>query len=285
MKPYKKENIDPKRNYEALFAKYKTVRIVRVSINTLQQCENTEDSDHQSVAVKFFVDEEAARNEMLMLQTVYQTDKAVKYWEAFQCESIENNNLYAAVDWCHGKQIVHLDIKPANILLTDPATAPWVLSDFDSARFIGEPVDGAFLVYASPEVLAARDKEHPDDIIAQSSMDIWSLACVCYEIVTGDQLFPLPQDVKVLKSISERGLSETYDFPRNKLDDSTVSMLEHVLKPNPNDRLSARELQSQANRGIENNQPEYGRRQKRYGRDRDCQRRFGNDQTQNARDV
>ncbi|RUP43468.1 LOW QUALITY PROTEIN: hypothetical protein BC936DRAFT_137128 [Jimgerdemannia flammicorona] len=87
-----------------------------------------------------------------------------------------------------------------------------------------------------------RGTEHPDDIIAQSSMDIWSLACVCYEIVTGDQLLPLPQDVKVLKSISERGLSETYDFPRNKLDDSTVSMLEHVLKLNPNDRLSAREL-------------------------------------------
>ncbi|KAF9560937.1 hypothetical protein BGW38_009027, partial [Lunasporangiospora selenospora] len=54
-------------------------------------------------------------------------------------------SISAAVDWCHSRGVVHLNIQPGSFFLedgVDPATsdAPWKLWDFTCARFIGEPI-------------------------------------------------------------------------------------------------------------------------------------------------
>lgn len=89
-----------------------------------------------------------------------------------------------AVDHVHGKGIVHRDLKPENILLR-PGSNEVVLVDFGIAKVPGSltithtPI--GTLLYMSPEQL------NGEDITAAS--DIYSLAVVAYEMVTGRKPF------------------------------------------------------------------------------------------------
>jgi eukaryotic-like serine/threonine-protein kinase len=62
----------------------------------------------------------------------------------------------------HAAGWVHHDVKPANLLF-DTYDAPWI-SDFGTARRIGEPSPPGSLGYVSPERLAGRASDPRDDV-------------------------------------------------------------------------------------------------------------------------
>jgi len=70
--------------------------------------------------------------------------------------------LAAALARIHAARWVHHDIKPANVLLT--ASGVPLISDFGTARRIGEPSPPGSLGYVSPERLAGRASDPRDDI-------------------------------------------------------------------------------------------------------------------------
>jgi serine/threonine-protein kinase len=100
-----------------------------------------------------------------------------------------------ALDYAHKQGIIHKDIKPSNIML-DPA-GNVKITDFGIAQMTEQTVElGIFGTpsYMSPEQLK-------DQVVGQES-DIFSLGCVLYEIIGGQQAFQGENDFAVMYKIT-----------------------------------------------------------------------------------
>ena len=77
--------------------------------------------------------------------------------------------------------MIHLDIKPANIMVTKSGDVK--ITDFGIARMMTDETDFA----GSPSYMSSEQiQEHATD----HRSDIFSLGSVVYEMLTGQQVFP-----------------------------------------------------------------------------------------------
>ncbi len=108
------------------------------------------------------------------------------------------------LDYAHRHGVIHRDVKPGNILLSDGHA---VLADFGIARAINvareERLTGTGMavgtpLYASPEQAAGEDT-------LDGRSDIYSLGCVLYEMLTGE----VPLTGATPQSIHAKRLSQS----------------------------------------------------------------------------
>jgi formylglycine-generating enzyme required for sulfatase activity len=96
-----------------------------------------------------------------------------------------------ALDYAHRTRIVHGDLKPGNVILTDKGEVKVI--DFGIARFLAKPKEGGAAEqepetidaltppYACPQMLEGEEPDPRDDVYA--------LACIAYELATGEHPF------------------------------------------------------------------------------------------------
>ena len=103
----------------------------------------------------------------------------------------------SALDFAHRANIIHRDVKPANILLGRPGDDDErervYLSDFGVAKAMGEMEAHATSYTMAGGVIATLDYAAPEQIEGHAldgRCDIYALGCVLYKLLTGVVPFP-----------------------------------------------------------------------------------------------
>jgi len=142
-----------------------------------------------------------------------------------------------ALDYAHRHGVIHRDIKPANILLTEgrPLIADFgiarAVSSVDSGRLTETGMSLGTPFYMSPEqATGERD--------ATGATDIYSLACVLYEMLVGEPPFTGPNSQAILARLLADRPSSTRTV-RRSVPPNVDSAITKALEKIPADRFLA----------------------------------------------
>jgi len=166
--------------------------------------------------------------------------------------------------YCHKRRILHRDLKPQNLLISSKGELK--LADFGLARAKSVPTktysnEVVTLWYRPPDVLLGSNEY-------TTSIDMWGVGCVFYEMISGKALFPgstvdeeitlifkalgtptdpssfltkLPLFVKFKTPILPNKFKYYLSRIQMRLDDSSKDLLEMLLKYEPDERLSCQD--------------------------------------------
>lgn len=116
-----------------------------------------------------------------------------------------------ALEYAHGRGVVHLDVKPENVLLTEEGVPK--IGDWGLARLVldhaGEQT-GMTLAYSAPEQLDADATE------VDRQVDVYQFGVLSYEVLTGRKPFSADERLELRRAIMEDDPtppSEVADLP------------------------------------------------------------------------
>lgn len=150
----------------------------------------------------------------------------------------------SAIETAHRVGILHRDVKPANILVSEYKRPG--LTDFGIAGTrdgAASEAQGVTFAYAPPEILAS-------DAPGDERADVYSLAATLYALLAGRAPFEVPNGDNSTRAIAVRTLNEPVPpIGKPNVPQSLELLLQHAMAKRPGDRPAsaaafARGLQS-----------------------------------------
>lgn len=147
----------------------------------------------------------------------------------------------SAVSYMHSINISHRDIKPDNILIAQDEPVIVKVSDFGLAKIAqsGSHLKTfcGTLAYLAPEVLAHKQdprvrKNYSDKV------DIWSIGCMVYVILTGFLPFPQPTQQELYEKIIKGQITTKY-LKEAGISPEGIDFIKYLLVVDPVARPSA----------------------------------------------
>ncbi|XP_075379025.1 myosin light chain kinase, smooth muscle-like [Mycteria americana] len=138
------------------------------------------------------------------------------------------------LQFMHGQAIVHLDLKPENIVCISPSSHRLKIIDFGLARKLapGIPVK---VLHGTPEFMAPEVVAfEPVDF----STDMWSIGVICYILLSGESPFQGDNDMETLSNIT----AAQWDFEEETFSDisqQAKDFISQLLQKDPRRRLSS----------------------------------------------
>ncbi len=158
-----------------------------------------------------------------------------------------------ALEFAHKQKIIHRDVKPANILISQSG-AP-LLSDFGIAKIIAG--SGATQLTATGVGIGTPDYMAPEQWlgVADPGTDIYSLGVVFYEMVTGHRPYTADTPAAVMIKHLRDPLPRPSSFVHN-LPDEVEQILFKALAKEPKDRYQSMGNFASALEKLANSSPE-----------------------------
>lgn len=172
--------------------------------------------------------------------------------------SIIINQVAAALDFAHQRDLVHRDVKPSNIMFTDDGRV--VLTDFGIAKSLGGQQSNITVIgttigtpaYMSPEQAQA-------DVEIDHRSDIYSLGVVAYHLLTGRVPFYVENPSELIRLIANHRPPPVRQV-NSRVPDPVARVVDQALAQDPRQRYPsagafAQALYAAINQSVEEVQP------------------------------
>jgi serine/threonine protein kinase len=144
-----------------------------------------------------------------------------------------------ALGYAHNNGVIHRDLKPENIVLVDKPQPDTVkLIDFGLSKIMGADAQkltatGHMLgspLYMSPELSEQQ---------ADQRSDIYALACIIFEMLAGEHLFPADNSVAAIYRHSVDRATQRISAIKNEVPESLVQLTLEMLAKDPQSRTQS----------------------------------------------
>ena len=144
----------------------------------------------------------------------------------------------SALDFAHRKGVIHRDIKPENILLEDGHA---IVADFGIARAVSTMGEGGGALTKTGMSLGTPTYMSPEQSFAEKDIDgrsdLYSLACVLYEMLVGQPPFTGANAQSIMAKHSMAEVS-SMQIVRNTIPDEVEAVVQRALAKAPSDRFA-----------------------------------------------
>ncbi|XP_076577594.1 serine/threonine-protein kinase 17A [Chaetodon auriga] len=157
--------------------------------------------------------------------------------EAFSEEDVKRlmRQILEGVSFLHQNNIVHLDLKPQNILLTSSSPLGDIkIVDFGLSRMVSSHQELREIMgtpeYVAPEILNYEP--------ISTATDMWSIGVLAYVMLTGISPFLGEDKQETFLNISQLNVSYSEE-ELQQLDQAALSFIQTLLRKQPQDRATA----------------------------------------------
>ncbi|WP_225412724.1 serine/threonine-protein kinase [Stigmatella hybrida] len=142
-----------------------------------------------------------------------------------------------ALAWCHEAKVLHLDLKPANIIITDAVEPQVKVLDFGLARLSGGflspqggPVAGT-LSYLAPECFFGAEDRFSEKV------DLYALGTLLYEMLALRSPFPGGKPYAELARLKRAGAMTPLEEVCPRVPPAVAALVRSLLEPGPEQRF------------------------------------------------